>query len=244
MVATRLQMALSLVYPARCLGCGTMVDDDFGLCGTCWRDTPFIGGAICDACGGPLPGQTGVDAAHCDDCLRTPPPWDQGRAALAYRDRARSLVLGLKHADRQEVVVPASGWMARAVRDIVVPEMLVAPIPLHWTRMLSRRYNQSALLASAMAKRLGLSYCPDLLIRTRRTRSLDKLDGAQRRAILDGALRLNPARAHRVSAGRPVLLVDDVMTSGATMAEATRAVRASGAGRVCAVTLARVTKAT
>ena len=183
MVATRLQTALSLVYPARCLGCGTMVNDDFGLCGTCWRDTP--------------------------------PPWDQGRAALAYRDRARSLVLGLKHADRQEVVVPASGWMARAVRDIVVPEMLVAPVPLHWTRMLSRR-----------------------------TRSLDKLDGAQRRVILDGALRLNPARAHRVSAGRPVLLVDDVMTSGATMAEATRAVRASGAGRVCAVTLARVTKAT
>ncbi len=244
MVATRLQTALSLIYPARCLGCGVVVNDDFGLCGTCWRDTPFVGGAICDSCGGPLPGQQGVDVAHCDDCLRDPPPWDQGRAALVYRDRARSLVLGLKHADKQEVAVPASGWMAHAVRDILVPEMLVAPVPLHWSRMLKRRYNQSALLAQAMAKRLGLAYCPDLLQRPRRTRSLDGLDRAQRRAMLDGALRLNPKRAHRIAAGRAVLLVDDVMTSGATLAEATRAIRASGAGRVCVVTLARVTKDT
>ncbi|WP_339768789.1 ComF family protein [uncultured Pseudosulfitobacter sp.] len=244
MVATRLQTALSLIYPARCLGCGVVVNDDFGLCGICWRDTPFVGGAICDSCGGPLPGQQGVDVAHCDDCLRDPPPWDQGRAALVYRDRARVLVLSLKHADRQEVVVPASGWMAHAVRDIVTPDTLVAPIPLHWTRMLARRYNQSALLADAMAKRLELSYCPDLLVRIRRTRSLDKLDRTQRRAVLDGVLKLNPKRGHRIAAGRPVILVDDVMTSGATLAEATRAIRASGAGRVCVVTLARVTKDT
>ncbi|ASM73902.1 MULTISPECIES: ComF family protein [Roseobacteraceae] len=244
MVATRLQTALSLLYPARCLGCGTVVNDDFGLCGSCWRDTPFVGGAICDSCGAPLPGQQGVDVAHCDSCLRDPPPWDQGRAALVYQDRARTLVLGLKHADKQEVAVPASGWMAHAVRDIVVPNMLVVPVPLHWTRMLKRRYNQSALLASALAKRLELPYCPDLLLRTRRTRSLDGLDRTQRRAMLDGALKLNPSRTHWIAAGRAVLLVDDVMTSGATLAEATRTVHASGAGRVCMVALARVTKET
>ncbi|MCR8828166.1 ComF family protein [Pseudosulfitobacter koreensis] len=244
MVATRLQTALSLIYPARCLGCGTVVDDDFGLCGTCWRDTPFVGGAICDSCGGPLPGQTGVDKAHCDSCLRDPPPWDQGRAALVYRDRARSLILGLKHADKQEVAEPASGWMARAVRDIVTPGMLVVPVPLHWTRMLKRRYNQSALLARAMANRLDLPSCPDLLLRIRRTRSLEGMDRTQRLTTLDGALAINTKRAHRIAAGRSVLLVDDVMTSGATLAEATRTLRAAGAGRVCVVALARVTKET
>ncbi len=244
MVATRLQTALALIYPARCLGCGIVVNDDFGLCGSCWRDTPFVGGAICDSCGGPLPGQTGVDAAQCDACLRDPRPWHQGRSALVYRDRARSLILGLKHADKQEVAEPASGWMARAVRDIVTPGMLVVPVPLHWSRMLKRRYNQSALLARAMAKRLDLSYCPDLLLRSRRTRSLEGLDRIQRLAMLDGAIAINAKRAHHIAAGRAVLLVDDVMTSGATLAESTRTLQAAGAGRVCVVALARVTKET
>lgn len=244
MVARRLQTALSIVYPARCLGCGIVVNDDFGLCGDCWRDTPFVGGAICDSCGGPLPGQQGADAAQCDGCLAHPPPWEQGRAALVYRDRARTLVLGLKHADKQEVAVPAGGWMARAVRDIVTPDMLVAPVPLHWTRLLMRRFNQSALLGWAMAERLDLPMCPDLLVRRRRTRSLDGMDRAERRAMLNGALDLNPKRAHRIAAGRPVLLVDDVMTSGATLGEATRALKEAGAGRVCVVALARVTKET
>ncbi|WP_345889594.1 phosphoribosyltransferase family protein [Pseudosulfitobacter sp. DSM 107133] len=171
-----------------------------------------------------------------------PPPWNQGRAALVYRDRARSLVLGLKHADKQEVVVPAGGWMARAVQDIVTPDTLVVPVPLHWTRLLMRRYNQSALLARAMAERLQLPVCLDLLVRKRRTRSLDGMDRVQRQATLDGVLGLNSRRAHRIVAGRPVLLVDDVMTSGATLGEATRTLKDAGAGRVCVVVLARVTK--
>ena len=235
-----IQTALATIYPARCLGCGEVVDSDFGLCGTCWRDVDFIGGTVCDGCGDPLPGKSD-EAVQCDACLVSPRPWVQGRAALLYRDTGRRLVLALKHGDRQEIARPAARWMATAVRALVTEDTLVAPVPLHWRRLLARRYNQSALLGRALARHLDLAWCPDLLQRRRHTRSLDGLGREERHAVLAGALSLHPKRAHLVP-DRPVLLVDDVMTSGATLGEATRVLQAAGSGAVRVVTLARVTK--
>ncbi|MEZ5753339.1 MAG: double zinc ribbon domain-containing protein [Paracoccaceae bacterium] len=235
-----MQALLRLIYPPQCLSCRDAVDADFGLCPACWRDTPFITGLICDGCGTPLPGEE-TAAVHCDDCLTLARPWDQGRAALLYRDKGRSFVLSLKHGDRGDLALPAARWMHRASAPILRPGMIVAPVPLHWLRLLRRRYNQSALLSAAFARLARLDHVPDLLLRSRRTPTQDGRDRDGRYRNVTGAIRPNPRHAARI-AGHEVLLIDDVMTSGATLAAATEACLAAGATRVSVSVLARVAK--
>ncbi|WP_353473474.1 ComF family protein [Salipiger sp. H15] len=233
--------ALRLVYPPRCLICGGLVESDHGLCGPCWRDTPFLGGLGCDLCGAPLPGSSDV-AELCDECRAQGRPWEKGRAALLYRDNGRQLVLMLKHADRTDIARPAARWMARGLRGIT-EGALVVPVPLHLRRHLRRRYNQSALLGAALAGELGLDHVPDALRRCRATPSLDGKGRDERFAVLDGAI-LPTSRGAAVLSGRDVLLVDDVMTSGATLSAASRACKAAGAAQVVVGVLARVAKDT
>ena len=241
MMLRQFQTALDLIYPPTCLSCAQPVGDVAALCGSCWRETAFIGGTICDACGIALPGGAPDEIAHCDSCLAHPPPWSQGRAALAYRDVGRKLVLALKHGDRQEIARPAARWMARVLPPNLPPDTLIAPVPLHWTRLAERRFNQSALLARVLSRETGLAWCPDLLKRLRKTRSLEGTSRAERFAILEGAIGVHPKRGHLL-AGRPVLLVDDVMTSGATLWAAAQACSQGGADAIYVVTLARVGK--
>lgn len=236
-----MQSAVRLVLPAQCLGCGGLVAEEFGLCADCWRDTPFIAGLVCDTCGVPLPGTDEGKPEHCDDCLTLVRPWSRGRAALVYKDKGRGLVLGLKHGDRLDLARPAANWMLRAAAPILRPDMLLAPVPLHWIRFLKRRFNQSALLSRAIARATGMDHCPDLLQRPRRTRSQDGRDRDGRFANLSGAIRAHPGRAARIE-GRHILLIDDVMTSGATLGAAADACRAAGASDVSVLILARVAK--
>lgn len=243
MAVNAIQTALRLVYPPRCTICGGLVDSEFGLCGPCWRDTPVISGLVCDTCGVPLPGEDRGEAEQCDDCLRVARPWRRGRAALLYRDNGRKLILALKHGDRHDIVRLAAVWMAGAVRPILVEQALFVPVPLHWTRMIARRFNQSALLAQAVADRVGHAWCPDLLIRQRRTQVLDGLGPDARFGAVDAAIAVKPGRRHHIQ-GRPVVIVDDVMTSGATLSACVQACFAGGAQDVCILTLARVAKDT
>ncbi len=236
-----LQTLIRMVYPPRCLNCGDMVDSDFGLCGPCWRDTPFIGGVVCDLCGTPLPGGEAGELAHCDDCLTIARPWDRGRAALLYDGNGRRMVLALKHGDRHEIAQPAARWMAQAARPLIQPGAILAPVPLHWSRLLRRRFNQSALLAQALGRETGLPYCPDLLRRDRRTESLEGKSRDARFATLTAAVSVHPNRAELLQ-NRAVLLVDDVMTSGATLAACAEACLAAGATQVSVIVLARVAK--
>lgn len=235
------QTMVQVLYPPRCTICGAAVATDFGLCGPCWRDTPFISGLVCDACGVPLPGRDADAVEYCDDCLHTARPWSRGRAAMRYHENGRKLVLALKHGDRHEVVHLAAQWMARAAAPLVAPDMLIAPVPLHWLRLLHRRFNQSALLAQAVARQLGLPVCPDLLTRAKRTQSLKGLGVEARHAMLQDAIRITARHRARV-AGRSILLVDDVMTSGATLSAAAQACFAAGAADVRILTLARAAK--
>lgn len=236
-----LQSAIRLAYPPQCLSCDALTESDFALCGDCWVDTPFVGGPSCELCGLPLPGEEDGLAALCDDCLAVDRPWKAGRAALLYRDNARRLVLALKHGDRTELARPAGNWMAGAAAPLLVAETLIVPVPLHWTRLFRRRYNQSALLAQALGRATGLPACPDALWRRRRTPSLGGRSREERAELLEEAIVPHPRRSARVR-DRPVLLVDDVMTSGATLTAATEALLRAGAREVRVVTLARAGK--
>lgn len=233
-----LQAVLRLIYPPACVACGEPVETDFGLCGPCWRETAFISGTVCEACGIPLPGE-GV--AHCDDCLALGRPWNRGRAVFLYRNTGRKLVLGFKHADRVDLARPLGDWLLRAARPILQPGMLVVPVPLHWRRLFLRRYNQSALVAARLAQGAGLAHCPDLLQRIRPTGTQDGRGRDARFANLSGAIRVHPGRAARLKAAH-VLLVDDVMTSGATLATCAEACLGGGAAAVSVCVLARVAK--
>lgn len=232
---------MHLVFPPQCIGCGEPVASDFGLCADCWRETPFIAGPVCDRCGAPLPGAEEGQDDCCDDCRTLAPPWARGRAAMLYDGTGRKLILGLKHGDRLELARPVAAWMTRAAGPILAPGMMVAPVPLHWTRLLKRRYNQSALLSREVALGAALDHCPDLLVRSRRTATQDGRDRDARFLNMSGAIRVHPKRRRHL-AGRAVLLVDDVMTSGATLAAAAEACLAAGAASVSVLALARVAK--
>ncbi len=235
-----MQSIVQMVYPPRCLSCGGMVSEDFGLCATCWKDTPFISGLACDLCGKRLSGRSDQDEL-CDDCLEVARPWSKGRAALSYEGRARRMVLALKHGDRHDIARPAARWMARVTRPIVRADTMIAPVPLHFRRHLARRYNQSALLAETLAGLLDLDYMPDLLQRARHTPMLKGRSRDERYEILAGRLSVTPGYEPLVQ-GRTILIVDDVMTSGATLGAAADACLACGASEVFVSVLARAGK--
>lgn len=236
-----LQAALQVIYPPQCISCNAPVTSDFGLCADCWRETPFIAGLVCDRCGIALPGGEAGETAHCDDCMTIARPWDRGRAALAYRDNGRRLVLALKHGDRMDLARPASAWMLKSARPILQPGMLVVPVPLHWLRLIRRKFNQAALLSRAIAKAAALNHCPDALVRHRSTGNQDGKTRDARFANLVDAFSV-PARRQALVADRDILLVDDVMTSGATFSAATEALMSAGARSVNVLCLARVAK--
>ena len=230
--------AVDLVWPVTCLMCETRVEEEGALCAACWADTPFVGATACDACGTPLPGHD-AGPLSCDDCLTLARPWDRGRAALIYAEGARRLVLALKHGDRTEIARGAGRWMLAAGRDLIGPGTLLVPVPLHRWRLLKRRYNQSALLARDIARRAGpeVDWDPLALTRIRVTDSQDH------RAVRD---RFENVAASIVGgpslSGRAVVLIDDVMTSGATLAASAEAARHAGAASVDVLVLARVAK--
>jgi len=236
-----MQALLHLVYPPQCLTCDARVTTDFGLCATCWRDTPFITGLTCTKCGIPLPGDDTALDVLCDDCLTIARPWSQGRAAMLYGNNARKLVLALKHGDRIDLAKPAAQWMARAAAPLLVPGMMVVPVPLHWRRLLKRRYNQAALLSAGVARLAKLQTCPDLLQRRHSTGNQDGRNRDERFANMVDALTVHPRRRHLVE-DRHILLVDDVMTSGATLAAAAEACIAAGAIGISVLVMARVAK--
>ncbi len=241
---SQLQTAVSVLYPSRCSGCGGFVQEDFALCAACWAETEFINGVICNACGCPLPGaeagKLGEDHMLCDGCLTSSPPWTRGRAAMVYGGRGRKLILGLKHGDRSDLARIMSLWMYRSAKGLLDDDALLVPVPLHWSRFLRRKYNQAALLAQGIAQHAGRECCPDALVRVNKTEMLDGKSHNERMNILDAAISSCPKRGFVLS-GRRVVLVDDVMTSGATLTACTQACYSAGARNVDVAVLARVT---
>lgn len=236
--------ALDWLYPPVCLGCGEETDAPSGLCAACFSDAAFVSGPVCARCGVPAPpGPEGEDPPLCDACLRAPPAFDMARAAALYDGSIRRAALALKHGDRLDIARAAAPWLLRAGREMVAAADLIAPAPLHWTRLWRRRFNQSAELARWLAAAAGreAALAPDLLRRIRRTPSQEGRSRAARIANMEGAFAVRAGWAARV-AGARVLLVDDVITTGATLSACAEALRAAGAARVDALALARVAR--
>jgi ComF family protein len=232
---------LDAVLPPRCLACGAIVESQGRVCAGCWRALTFLAPPQCRLCGYPLPHAL-PDAPLCGACAVEPPAFDRARAALRYDEGARSLILAFKHADRTDSAPAFGRWLARAGAELLAGADLIAPVPLHRWRLLKRGYNQAAILARALARETGVPLVPDLLQRRRATRSQQGLSGPARLANVT-ATAFGPHPWHKARlGGRRVVLVDDVMTTGATVGACAQVLRRAGAAEVDVLTLARVVR--
>ncbi|MGI9415310.1 MAG: ComF family protein, partial [Hyphomicrobiales bacterium] len=223
-------MAVAAILPAQCLSCRARIADHPGLCAQCWRGIDFIEPPCCPRTGLPFaydPGPGTVSAV----ALARPPVWNRARAAAAFGPVSRQLVHALKYRDRLEVAGLLGRLMVRTGGDLLGNAELIAPVPLYRGRLWTRRYNQSALLAGAIAAHAGVPANMDALRRTRPTRAQVGLNMAERRRNVRGAFAPGDVRTMAV-AGRRVLLVDDVITTGATAGACVAALLGAGARQV------------
>lgn len=232
---------LDLVLPPQCLACGALTGGEGALCAACWQEMSFISAPLCAACGYPFELGVAGAAGLCGACLVRRPLYDRARAVFRYDDASRGLVIGFKHADKTHGAPAYGAWLARAGAELVADAEMIVPVPLHRRRLWTRRYNQAALLAFALARRADKPCIPDLLLRTRATPPQGRLGRLARARNVRRAFAVNPRRRTWL-AGRRVLLVDDVLTTGATVEAAARALLDGGAAAVDVLTLARVVR--
>ncbi len=231
---------VDLALPPQCLACHAPVAEMGSLCPACWARLKLIERPYCERLGIPFAYDLGPGALSAE-AIADPPPFDRARAAAVYDDVARRLVHGLKYRDRLELARWMAGWMARAGGDILDKADIIVPVPLHRRRLWWRRYNQSALLAHGLAVKAGKPVTYDAFIRVRATAQQVGLSAEERDRNVRGAFRMT-AEGKRAIAGRRVLLVDDVYTTGATVKASTRALLRAGAVGVDILVFARVVK--
>jgi ComF family protein len=233
-----LHRALDLLFPPEALD-GAGSPQWRGLSAEGWSRVQFIAEPLCDGCGTPFEYATG---ARCAACLAEPRAFDRARSACLYDDASRDLILKFKHADRTDLAQLFSRWVGRAAADLLAEADAVAPVPLHRSRLLHRRYNQAAEIARPLARVHRLAYLPDALVRARATGTQGGKSGSGRRRNVDGAFVVPEGRRGRVE-GRRIVLVDDVLTTGATVEACARALLKAGARAVDVAVVARVREA-
>lgn len=229
--------ALELILPRETLDGETAVGAQ-GLSAEAWMRIHFLDGPVCDGCGAPFDYDPGP-GVRCAPCMARPRAFDAARAACLYDETSREPILKLKHADRTDLAPMFARWLSRAASDLLAEAEAVAPVPLHPLRLLRRRYNQAAEVARPLARLAGLAYLPDALVRRRATESQGGKSGAHRKRNVAGAFHVPERRRAQVE-GRRILLIDDVMTTGATAEGCSRALKQAGAARVDVAVIARV----
>lgn len=233
-----LHQAVGLVYPPSCIACQAATAEAQALCARCWANIGFIERPYCERLGTPFEVDLGPGLVS-PAAIADPPVFARARAVCRFDGAARELVHRLKYGDRTELALTLGRMMAQAGRELLAEADLIVPIPLHRIRLWTRRFNQAAALAQELAQRSGVAFAPSALTRVKRTRQQIGLTRAQRADNLQGAFKVLPATKPAVE-GRRILLVDDVLTTGATANAAARALLRAGATQVDILTFARV----
>jgi ComF family protein len=232
--------ALDLVFPPCCLACRKATAGHGALCPACWGRINFIDRPYCERLGTPFPYDLGIEGLHSPEAIANPPAYGRARAVARFEEGpARTLVHRLKYSDRMELAKPLGLWMARAGHEILAEADLLVPVPLHRRRLIWRRFNQANALAASVARACGKKVDPFALVRVKPTTPQVGLSRAQRATNVQGAFSV-PQEARLAVEGRAIVLVDDVMTTGATLNAAARALLRAGARRVDVLVFARV----
>jgi ComF family protein len=230
--------AIDFIYPPSCVGCGSATDEPHALCASCWRGMPLIARPYCERLGTPFALDYG-GALLSPQAMADPPVFGRARAVARYDGLARDLVHRLKYGDRHDLALPMARWMSRAGSDVLEGSDFLVPVPLHAVRMWMRRANQSAVLAANIGSARGMPVAHQALLRVRRTKPQVGLSKAERGDNLQGAFAVSPDGLAQVS-GRRIVLIDDVMTTGATVNACSRALMRAGAANVDVLVFARV----
>ena len=225
---------LDFALPARCAGCGAIVDAVNSFCADCWTRIEFLGAGGCATCGLPL---HGTEAECCAICLARPPRIARTRAAVAYDDLTRRLALKLKYGRKVAVAKTMARFMAPLIDS--GGDRILVPVPLHRVRLWQRGFNQSVIVGRELSRLSGLPLDHDLLRRIKRTPPLKGMSALQRRRAVAGAFAVADGAG---IAGKTVVLVDDVLTTGATANACARVLRRAGAARVELISWARVVR--
>ena len=233
------RIALDLALPPLCPACREPVGEQAALCASCWAKLSFISPPYCDRLGAPFAYDPGPGVLSME-AIADPPAYRRARAAVRYDDISRALVHGLKYSDRLDLAPMLGRWMARAGQAILEDADALIPVPLHWRRLWARRFNQSAALAKVISELSGVPVETDALARTKPTLQQVGLTASERALNVQGAFAVKDRS--RV-AGRRLVLVDDVLTSGATIDACARALNRGGAERVDVLVFARVVDA-
>jgi ComF family protein len=231
------RLALDIALPTLCVACREPVHGD-GVCATCWAKLSFIAPPFCPRLGIPFiydpgPGMLSMEA------IADPPAYARARAAVRYDDVARTLVHALKYQDRTDLAPAMGRWMARAGRELLAEADVLVPVPLHWKRGWSRRYNQSGALARVIGRQTGVKLSSEALRRVRPTQQQIGLSRKERASNVQGAFKVAADRQSLIH-GRRVVLIDDVLTSGATVDACARALLRAKAASVDVLVFARV----
>lgn len=233
--------ALNLLFPPLCIACRAPVGEPGALCAACWQTIQFLDGPMCACCGLPFEFDPGGETL-CAACHAKPPAYDKARAVMRYDEHSRGPILALKHGDRLDLTPGFTRWLDRGGRPLLDETDVILPVPLHPYRLWARRYNQSAELARALARLTGKPADFTSLVRSRPTPSQGAMRSAKaRRRNMLGAFKI-PAGHKSAIAGRNLLLIDDVLTTGATVDACARALKRAGAGKVFVLALARVVR--
>ncbi len=234
-----LRYTADLILPPVCVSCSTAVIDHNSLCAKCWCGIDRITPPFCDRLGIPLPGSSGDGPHLSTQALRDPPVFARGRAAAIYSGIMRGMIVRFKFEDKHEPLKFFLNLMVYAGRDLFAETDLLVPVPLHRLRLLQRRFNQSAVLTQGLSRATGLAHAPAFLTRYQRTVPQVGLTQDERKRNVMNAFRLSKAAASRLK-GKSVLLVDDVMTTGATLNSCAATLLAGGAARVNVLVLSVV----
>ena len=231
------KFALDIALPTLCVACREPVDGE-GVCAECWSKLSFIEPPFCPRLGIPFVYDPGPELLSME-AIANPPAYQRARAAVRYDDVARTLVHALKYQDRTDLAPAMGRWMARAGKQLLAEADILVPVPLHWQRGWSRRYNQSGALAQVISRQSGVKLASEALRRVRATEQQIGLSRAQRASNVQGAFKVATDRMADIS-GRRVILVDDVLTSGATVDACARALLRAKAAQVDVLVFARV----